>query len=479
MTDKFHSLSIGNYITFDKTFRKKDYEKFFELSGDANLLHSDSDYAQNTEFGQTIVPLHLLISPFSAIVGMGLPGTSALYLDHEVKVMKPVFYNKKVTYSAKIIEKSSAQRVLRLRVLVTEENTVHIDAFINVKSRVENGVSSPSIPRKYIVKENIKKSILVTGASGELGLAIIRSISNSGHKVIAVYRDDKSIKKIKASFNGLNNDIEFIKINLGDQEEYSRLDEKLKHVTDFVHAASSPIDSDLNELISVNFNSLKYISCKLIPEFLKRQSGKIIVIGSSALHYSPQGWENYIAAKSAASTFVQGIHYKYMGYGIEGVIFSPGYIDTKFSKKFHLENIDLLEVEEVADEISTVLTYKVFEDNYIWYEKNQLLKGKYGFKEHKVTTEKNHIDSAVEDTIAPLKNINDLRQLVSDYLRIPKEELELSGVDLYPTWDSIKHIQLILYIEKKYGIVFSSNEISKTKLYKNLECLIKSKLIDS
>ena len=41
--------------------------EFSRLSLDNNSLHHDEVYARSTKFGTTIVPLHLALSPFSAV----------------------------------------------------------------------------------------------------------------------------------------------------------------------------------------------------------------------------------------------------------------------------------------------------------------------------------------------------------------------------------------------------------------------------
>jgi len=46
-----------------------------------------------------------------------------------------------------------------------------------------------------------------------------------------------------------------------------------------------------------------------------------------------------------------------------------------------------------------------------------------------------------------------------------------------PGWDSLTHIELMLFLEKKLGVGFESGEIEKTKMFLDLQELISKKII--
>jgi acyl carrier protein len=60
--------------------------------------------------------------------------------------------------------------------------------------------------------------------------------------------------------------------------------------------------------------------------------------------------------------------------------------------------------------------------------------------------------------------INDLQEVFRDVFG--DEELALSGnmtADDIPGWDSLGHLNLIIAIEKRFGVKFATAEISKLK----------------
>ena len=67
-----------------------------------------------------------------------------------------------------------------------------------------------------------------------------------------------------------------------------------------------------------------------------------------------------------------------------------------------------------------------------------------------------------------------LETLIKETLNLP-EEYALSkqdGLGKIPEWTSLKHIKLMIRIEKAFSIQFSSSEIQNTKTFKDLEKLI-------
>ena len=166
-TMNFDDFSVGDYTYFEKSFTFEDYKKFELLSGDSNPLHSNEDYAKLTKYSKNIIPLHLTISPFTAIAGMCFPGKPSLYLGHEIQALKPVYYDEKLVYSAKVTSINQSSRVLTLRVLVLRSDEIVVDAEMRVQSLEQTW---SSYKNKFKIYSNDTKGYaVVTGATGEIG----------------------------------------------------------------------------------------------------------------------------------------------------------------------------------------------------------------------------------------------------------------------------------------------------------------------
>jgi acyl carrier protein len=58
--------------------------------------------------------------------------------------------------------------------------------------------------------------------------------------------------------------------------------------------------------------------------------------------------------------------------------------------------------------------------------------------------------------------LNEINAIVSDVLQLPDLVMEFStsAADV-PGWDSLTHIQIIIAIERKYGLRFTATEVAQ------------------
>ena len=252
-----------------------------------------------------------------------------------------------------------------------------------------------------------------------------------------------------------------------------------------IHAASPSIDSDISNLMRVNFSSLKKIFGVLCKHMLSFQSGSVTFIGSSALQYNPTGWENYTAAKAASTQYMSQINKEYEQYGVIARVLAPGLVLTSFSKKYRLDNQSFLLPEQIGEIVANGLTSNwEASDKYIWVESNQTKKGSFGFINNSskdisegVINTLNHHDDKTTNVTKDNTLLNRLDVLLRDFFQIDNSvNLIDTGIDLIPGWDSLKHIELMVMIESKFNIKFKSEEIERTTTYTGLIDLLNEKI---
>jgi 3-oxoacyl-[acyl-carrier protein] reductase len=282
-----------------------------------------------------------------------------------------------------------------------------------------------------------------------------------------------SVEVIKADLSKMKGLISFVK---------SIKKQSLKDkVSDIIHTASPPINSNLEDLMGVNFIALNYLVDNLIGAMILRQSGSITFIGSSALQFNPQGWENYIAAKVSATQYMNQIDKTYKNFGINARTVAPGIVLTDFSKEIRITEENILLPERVAEIIANGICGEWSKDEqYIWIENNITRSGVFGFKEstskydieiHSETVNKN-ITSSLKNN----KDLSKLDELLIDFFNMQSDiDLSSTGINLYPGWDSLKHIELMVLIESELGITLESSDIEDTRNYVDLCKLIKNK----
>jgi short-subunit dehydrogenase len=188
--------------------------------------------------------------------------------------------------------------------------------------------------------------ILITGASSGIGEELARSYSNTDNELILLARRQE---KLLALQNELIPHAKSVEIVVADLSAFDILQEKIKNIghVDMVilnggisigHSLEITPFKDFKKLYDVNLLSAHAILEILLPEFKKRQSGKIVFISSLASLASMPSSKVYSSSKRALNAYAEGIRYKYRPYGIKVITVLPGFIKSELTDKndFHM-----------------------------------------------------------------------------------------------------------------------------------------------
>lgn len=86
-------------IKFSHIISDQELDKFIDLSGDNNPLHTSKICAKKFNFTNRIVHGALIISYFSKIIGTRLPGKNSVILFSEYKFHKTAYPNTVITFT--------------------------------------------------------------------------------------------------------------------------------------------------------------------------------------------------------------------------------------------------------------------------------------------------------------------------------------------------------------------------------------------
>jgi 3-hydroxybutyryl-CoA dehydratase len=95
-------------------------DEFANLTGDYSPLHMEEEYARSTNFGRRICHGMLVGSFFSRLVGMHLPGKYGLLLSYSLRHLLPCFLDQEIIIEGRVVDKSSATRIITVRATVTD-----------------------------------------------------------------------------------------------------------------------------------------------------------------------------------------------------------------------------------------------------------------------------------------------------------------------------------------------------------------------
>ncbi len=477
----FDDFAVGDWVSFTRRFDKADMDAFAELSGDHNPLHTDPTYAGASSFGAPIAPVHLIAAPFSAIAGMMIPGHRALYLGSHMRALHPARFGRDIAYSARVAARNAAQRVLTLRVIAWDGETVLLEGEIRVQ--VRDDVPTAAAPEATVAvnRGDDDRLALVTGASGAIGRAVARRLAQKGWNLLLHHhRNEAAARTLAKACMASGVTAKTVEADLCDSKAVGRLARKAKTATALVHAASPPIDAPADARLAANDGALDRLARAALPAMLARQDGAVVLVGSAAMHTLPSGWGNYVAAKAAAVSRIESLRRHYGPYGVRALTLAPSYVATPFSEAHRPREAPALLPEEVAEAI--VEAVGSGDEGYVLLEPTGRRSGTFGFRSidprpgpQEVETHGNSGASAPSPGAAGLQARDDgaLQDLVRTVLDIPaSEDLEDAGLDLTANWDSLRHIELMLLVEERFGLSLSSRDFERTTRYVNLRDLV-------
>jgi short-subunit dehydrogenase/acyl dehydratase/acyl carrier protein len=479
-TKHFSDFGIGDCVVFEKEFTQKNFEEFSRLSGDRNPYHWDEGYASQTELGRTIVPMHMTMAPLSMVAGMIFPGDPSLYLGHEVHSVSPVYYGDPLRYSAKIVAINESHRILSIRVLAIRGSDVVLDASMRVQCQHETWEPTQEEPGKPIAA----KRALVTGASGEIGSALALSLARQGWNLLLQYRGNEEAKaKLEQQLTLLTQGggaVEFARADLCVPEDVEALSDRVARSDDIalvIHVASPPVTAKLGDLVQVNYAALKQIASAAIPAMLARQEGMIVNIGSMATERVIKGWDDYAAAKAMSGQLVSSLGKTNREFGIRGLTVLAGLVATRYSEEFRDDSPALLP-NELAEAILEQIDGDGSGDAFI-VECNGSRSGRLGFHQPSAAGPVRPSAAAAEAQEASVSGLAlpstdaDARQRVAEIVRAKFGLPDVSmladgGLGITPGWDSLRHLELLLDLERQLGVSFKSGDMSKMFSFSDL-----------
>ena len=187
-----------------------------------------------------------------------------------------------------------------------------------------------------------KKNVIVTGASGGIGNAIIKKLSEAGANILASGTRIDKLEELKKNFEGL-------KILKFDISQSDKIEEFIENATNelggsldgIVNNAGITQDNlairmsldEWQKVININLTSTFLMSKFAIKKMLKNKSGKIVNITSVVGHTGNLGQANYTASKAGIVAMSKSLAIEYAKKNINVNCISPGFIQTAMTDK--------------------------------------------------------------------------------------------------------------------------------------------------
>jgi len=198
------------------------------------------------------------------------------------------------------------------------------------------------------------KKILITGATGGIGNALVKKFVSLEGNVLATGTKTEKLDELKKKFPNIN----ILKFDISD---HSKIEEFIENVSSQLTGLDILINNaginrdnlslrmkedEWKQVIDVNLGST-FLLCKYgIKKMLKNKYGRIVNITSVVGHTGNLGQANYAASKSGIIGMSKSLAIEYAKKNITVNCVSPGFIQSKMT-------------DNILESIKAVLTSKI------------------------------------------------------------------------------------------------------------------------
>ena len=202
------------------------------------------------------------------------------------------------------------------------------------------------------------KTVLITGGSRGIGKCIAENLAKDGFNVVLNYnKSEKQAKQIKKELEEQGINIEICKADVSKREEVKKLVKfalnKFGNIDVLINNAgiaklqmfNDITDSDWNEMIGTNLNSVFYTTQEVLPNMIHNKNGCIINISSIWGLVGASCEVAYSVSKAGIDGMTKSLAKELGLSNIRVNSIAPGVIDTEMNS-----NLDNAIKEEIKNE---------------------------------------------------------------------------------------------------------------------------------
>jgi len=186
------------------------------------------------------------------------------------------------------------------------------------------------------------KTIIITGANGNLGMAVTSIFLSRGYRVVATVRVQADLKELPQNQNlqaevlDLTNENETEKFVQKIIDRYQTVDGALLLVGGFAAGDMAATKSeDIKKQINLNFDTAYHVTRPLFQHMVKKNNGKIVFVGARPALQAVTG-KNLIAyglSKSLLFKLAEYLNAEAKGKNVTVSVVAPSTIDTEPNRK--------------------------------------------------------------------------------------------------------------------------------------------------
>ena len=171
------SGATGATASFDVAVELDDIQAFAKLSGDWNPLHTDAAYASQTDHGRQVLHGAFSAGLVSRMAGMYLPGKDCLLHGIRLRFVAPILPPAKLKVHGTLTSGTMQAGTVEVSVTDRDSGRQYVQASYEFGTHAQRLAAAAPVTATARDGEGV---ILVTGATGGLGSAVLRHLGARG-----------------------------------------------------------------------------------------------------------------------------------------------------------------------------------------------------------------------------------------------------------------------------------------------------------
>ncbi|MFD1341135.1 SDR family NAD(P)-dependent oxidoreductase [Litorisediminicola beolgyonensis] len=197
------------------------------------------------------------------------------------------------------------------------------------------------------------KRYWLVGASAGLGAALAEVMSRSGVQLVLSARDEDALRELAGKLPGR---ADVLPLDVTDAEACAAAVEQAGDVDGIVFLAGVywPFGADewdaekANMMADVNFTGAMRMMGAIVPKFVDRDRGHIVLTGSLSGYRGLPGSVAYSSSKAGVMALAECMHCDLRKTGVQVQLVNPGFVKTRLTDKNDFKMPAIMEPEAAA-----------------------------------------------------------------------------------------------------------------------------------
>ncbi|MXU66216.1 SDR family NAD(P)-dependent oxidoreductase [Oceanomicrobium pacificus] len=217
------------------------------------------------------------------------------------------------------------------------------------------------------------KCYWIIGASEGLGRALAHDLAEAGARLVLSARHEDRLRSLQSELEPLC-DAAVLPLDLRDQASVDAAFEALPDVDGIIYMAGAyqPMtvqeweQAGIETMLDVNLNGAVRILSGILPRFLERDRGHIVLVGSLSAYRGLPGAIGYGVSKAALMHLAECLRIDLRDSAVEVQLVNPGFIETRLTAKNDFDMPFIMTPEEASKAMMKGISSTRFKTDFPW-----------------------------------------------------------------------------------------------------------------